>query len=91
MLHRVGVDTPLEVADSYALSLLSDQTTRLHAAVERWAMPLGDWIEIHSIAIQHARAGIEHIDWPWLQEPTPTEAELARARQVMAERSAIPD
>ena len=78
------------MADEYALALLRDDTTRLHAAVERWPWPLPDWMARHSLMAQWAPLGVA-LEWPWDAEPLPTEEEIALAHKVQSERSAIPD
>lgn len=87
----MGVDCPYRVADDYALAMLRDQTSRTHAAVEEWSQPLHDWIATRHLMLAAGAAGVESLDWPWLQEPDATLDEYSRARAWHDAHSAIPD
>lgn len=78
------------MADAYASALVDDETSRVHAALERWPMALADWMRLQEVSASRTAIGAEP-RWPWDVEPEATDEEKSLAERVMAERSAIRD
>ena len=71
------------------MALLSDPTSRLVAAINKWPLPLGLWMRAQELAYLGGLAGEKKIPWPKPAASPISDAERARLARHLASESRL--